>query len=67
MDILKNLDERAKKFGILDLELAQGAAIFAILIIVKLVPQIMSISIWWFVLLLILCGFKPFYVFWIKK
>ena len=64
---MKNMNERVKKLSILDLKLAQGAAMFVALIVAKLIPPIMGIHIWWFVALLVLCGIKPFYVFWIKK
>ena len=67
MKLLEEMDRRIKKFGIIDEKLAQGAAIFFALIIVKLVPQIMDISIWWFVGLLIVCAIKPLYVFYLKK
>lgn len=52
-------DERARRLGILDTKLAQAAAIFFALTIVKLVPQIMNVNIWWFVTLAILCALKP--------
>jgi hypothetical protein len=55
----KYFDRRARRLGILDTKLAQAAAIFFALIIVKLIPQIMTISIWWFVLLAIVCAIKP--------
>ena len=61
------MDQRIKKFGIVDEKLAQAAAIFFALIIVKLKPEIMNINIWWFVALLILTAIKPLYVFYIKK
>ena len=67
MSLLENMNQRIKKFGIIDEKLAQAAAIFFALIIVKLRPEIMDINIWWFVLLLILCAVKPLYVFYIKK
>lgn len=67
MRFLENMNKRVKKLSILDVKLVQGAAIFAALIIVKLFPQIMNINIWWFVVLLVLCVIKPFYVFYIKK
>ncbi len=47
--------------------LAQGAAMFVALIIAKLIPDIMDLSIWWFVGLLVLCAIKPFYVFWFEQ
>jgi hypothetical protein len=40
---------------------------FFVLIIAKLIPDIMDLSIWWFVGLLVLCAIKPFYVFWVKE
>jgi hypothetical protein len=67
MGILENMNKRVKKFSILDVKLAQGAAIFGALIVAKLIPQIMEINIWWFVTLLVICVIKPFYVFFIKK
>jgi len=67
MGILENMNERVKKFSILDVKLAQGIAIFVALIVAKLIPEIMDINIWWFVALLVICAIKPLYVFWIKK
>ncbi len=64
MGFLENMDQRVKKFGIVDVKLAQGAAMFFALIIAKLVPQIMEVSVWWFVVLLIGCAMRPAYVFW---
>lgn len=56
-------DERARKLGILDTKLAQAAAIFFALVVVKLIPQIMNLSIWWFILLAVLCAIKPLVTF----
>ena len=67
MGIWENMNLRIKKFGIIDEKLAQLAAIFFALIIVKLLPQIMDVNIWWFVALLIITAIKPLYVFYIKK
>jgi len=67
MGFFEDMDQRVKKFGIVDVKLAQGAAMFFALIIAKLIPDIMDLSIWWFVALLVLCAIKPFYVFWIKQ
>lgn len=67
MVFLENMSKRAKKFSIIDIKLAQWAAMFVVLIVVKLIPQIMDINIWWFVVLLVICAIKPLYVFWIKK
>jgi hypothetical protein len=67
MGLLDYMNQRIKKFSIFDEKLAQAAAIFFALIIVKLYPQILNVNIWWFVVLLIICAVKPLYVFYIKK
>lgn len=67
MDFLENINERVKRFNIIDIKLVQCTAIFAMLIIVKFIPKIMDINIWWFVALLVLCAIKPLYVMYIKK
>ena len=67
MGFLEDLTRRVRRFDIFDVKLAQGAAACFVLIIAKLIPDVMNISIWWFVVLLILCAAKPFYVFWFKE
>ena len=66
MGLIDNLNQRAKRFSIFDVKLIQCIAMFFALIIAKLVPEVMTVSIWWFVGLLILFSAKPFYVFWLK-
>jgi len=67
MVFLEDMTRRVRRFDIIDVKLAQGAAMFFALIIAKLIPQIMSINVWWFVALLVICAVKPFYMFWLKK
>jgi hypothetical protein len=67
MGFLEDMTRRVRKFDIIDVKLAQGAAMFFALIIAKIIPDIMDLSIWWFVVLLIICAIKPVYVFWIKQ
>ena len=67
MALFEDFDRRVKKFDFIDVKLVQIVAMFLALIIAKLVPSIMNISIWWFVALLVLCAAKPFYVFWFKE
>lgn len=57
------MNERVRRFGIWEMKLAQGAAIFLALIVVKLVPQILTVSVWWFVILAALCAIRPICVF----
>ena len=67
MGFLEDMTRRVRRLDIFDVKLAQGAAMFFALIIAKLIPSIMNISVWWFAALLVLCAAKPFYVFWIKE
>ena len=67
MNTLEIVNQRVSKLSIVDVKLAQGCAIFLTLIIVKILPEIMSIDIWWFIGLLILCSIKPVYRLFFKK
>ena len=67
MGLFEEMTLRVRSIDMFDVKLAQGAAGFFVLIIAKLIPEIMDISIWWFVVLLIICAAKPFYVFWFKE
>lgn len=67
MDVFENVNQRVSKLSLIDVKLAQGCAIFLTLIIVKILPEITSINIWWFIGLLILCAVKPMYSFFVKK
>lgn len=62
-----DMDRRARRLGILDTKLAQAAAIFMALAVVKLFPQIMAASIWWFIGLAALCAIKPTRTFFFAK
>ena len=67
MNIIQDMNERVKRLNIFDIKLVQGAAMFIALILAKLIPGIMEISIWWFVALSVICAIRPLYVFYIKK
>ncbi len=67
MGLIGRMNQRTRKLSAFDLKLVQGAAVFFALIIAKLIPQIMDIDIWWFIVLEILCVMKPCYVFWFKR
>ena len=45
MEILEKMNKRVRRFGIIALKLAVGSAMFWSLIITKLFPEIMTISI----------------------
>ena len=56
-------DTRARRLGILDTKLAQGAAIFFALAVVKVVPAIMELSAWTFLGLAAICAIRPLLTF----
>ena len=59
-------DARARRLGILDTKLAQGAAIFFALAVVKVVPAIMETSAWVFLGLAAICAVRPLRTFYGK-
>ncbi len=65
--MIKYFNSRVKMLNIFDLKLLQATVMFLAIIIVKLIPRILEIDIWWFVALLVLCLIKPFYVFFFRK
>jgi hypothetical protein len=66
MSIIQFFNERVKRLNIFDVKLVQGCAMLLAVIIVKLIPQVLTVSIWWFVGLLILCAIRPVYVFFLR-
>ena len=66
MGLISYLNQRVRNLDVFDVKLAQLTAMFLTFFIVKLVPGIMTINIWWFVVLAILSTIKPFYAFWFK-
>jgi preprotein translocase subunit Sec61beta len=63
MGIFRYFDERARRLGVVDTKLAQGAAIFLALLVVKAFPRIMYISAWWFAGLMIVFAIHPLITF----
>ncbi len=59
-------NRKVQRFTIVEVKLAQGAAMAFMLIIVKLFPQIMTLNIWWFVAAVVLCALRPLHVMWLK-
>ncbi|MCK4413311.1 MAG: hypothetical protein KAY32_07200 [Candidatus Eisenbacteria sp.] len=53
------MDRRVRRLGLLDTKLAQGAAMCVAIILVKLIPEITSLGIGWFVALAVLLGIRP--------
>ena len=60
-------NRRVRLFSIWDLKLAQVWTAAWLLVLVKLFPQIMEISIWWFVAIIVLCVPRLFHLVFIKR
>ena len=60
-------NRRVKQFTIWDLKLSQAWTAAWLLIFVKIFPQIMQLSIWWFVALAVLCAPRIFYAMFVKN
>jgi len=60
-------NQKVKQFTIWDLKLAQTWTAAWILILVKIFPQIMQLSVWWFVLIAIFCAPRLFVVMFKKN
>ncbi len=60
-------NRKVRRLTIVDLKLVQVTSMAGILVVVKLFPEIISLSIWWFVALLVICAIRPFYVFWVEE
>jgi len=67
MELIDAMNQRVKKLSLFDLQLVKVGNWFFALIIVKIIPEIMNVNAAWFVVLLVLCSIKPFYVAWIKN
>lgn len=63
MRMIQYFNGQVKKLNIFDLKLIQGSAMILALIIVKMVPQILAVNIWWLVGLLVLFLVRPAYAF----
>ena len=67
MGLWEQMDRRIKRFSIVDEKLAQLAAVFFALIIVRRYPNLLEFDAWWYWMLLVVCAIKPLYVFYVKK
>ena len=67
MFLVDYMNARVKQFTIYDIKLIQGAAICAVLVLVKLVPEILNINIWWFATFAILFAIRPAYMLFFKR
>jgi len=68
MSLISYFNERLKNhFTILDIKLAQMAAMFLLIIFIKLIPEIISLNYWVYIVGLIISAVRLLYVMFIKK
>ena len=66
LELKRYLDEKVRKFSFVDVKLLQLLGAFLAVVVVKLVPGILDLSIWLFLALAILCAAKPCCVFFLE-
>jgi len=58
MNLKNKINKRLENMSVVDFKLTQWASVF---------PRILSINIWWFIIICVLCFIKPIYSFYLKK
>lgn len=61
------LNERLKKITVVDVGLVKLAAMVFGIIIAKLFPQLLNLNFVTLIVIMLILGAKPLYVFWLKK
>ncbi len=67
MELFKWANEKVKKLTALDVKLVSFVGICFGLILAKLIPDVLNISIWWFVVIGALFLLRVYYVMFFKK
>ena len=67
MGLWGSMDEKVRKMTVMDIGLVKWSVFFFTIIIVKFFPQILKINYAILAVLMLACGAKPLYKFWIKK
>jgi len=67
MKLWKKINERMKNMTVMDIGLVKATSFFFAIIIVKLFPRLLTINYVVLIVLVLVCGIKPLYKFWIKK
>ena len=67
MGLWRSMDEKIRKMTVMDVGLVKMSVFFSTIIIVKFFPQLLKINYAVLVVLMLACGARPLYKFWIKK
>jgi len=65
--MFESWNEKIKKMTVMDIGLVKWSVFFFTIIIVKLFPQLLKINYAVLAVLMLACGARPLYKFWIKK
>jgi len=65
--VFEKMNERIKNMTVMDIGLVKFSVFFFTIIIVKLFPQLLNINYVILIVLVLACGIKPLYGFWVKK
>jgi len=65
--MFENWNEKIRKMTVMDIGLVKFTAFFFAIIVVKFFPQLLKINYAILIVLVLACGIKPLYKFWIKK
>lgn len=61
------LNEKIKKLTVVDISMVKLSSLFFGIIVVKLFPALLNISYLMLIILVLICGARPFYTVWFKK
>ncbi|TFB09106.1 hypothetical protein E3V08_01210 [Candidatus Atribacteria bacterium MT.SAG.1] len=67
MEFFKWANNYVKKLNWIDVKLVALASILIGIILVKWIPSLLKINIWWFIIIAALCLAKVYYVIFSKK
>ena len=67
MKLFEWVSDRVKKLHWIDIKLIVITGICTGLILAKLIPSLLTVSIWWFVAITVLCLLRIYYVILFKK
>jgi hypothetical protein len=68
MNFISYFNDRLKNhFTLWDIKLAQMAAMFFLIILIKLIPEIISLDYWVYIIGAVLTASRPLYLTFIKK
>ncbi len=66
MKMIKNFNKRIRFFTFWDIKLIKLCTVLITIILIKLIPEITSLSYWWYIVVLVLAAIRPIYLTFFK-